>query len=112
MSGPGDDRREHGVAVGATPSMASARDTARVLGGVLTPMLAQGVIARRPRLTARAERHRLDDGAVTVLQEMRGRYGSGPLRLRIPGRSVALLRPTHGAPGSAAPNPPLHRSPP
>lgn len=73
------------------PSVASARDTARVVGGVLTPMLAQGVIARRPRLTARAERHRLDDGAVTVLQEMRGRYGTGPLRLRIPGRSVALL---------------------
>lgn len=80
-----------GAAAGSAPARASARDTAHVLGGVLGPMLAQGVIARRPRMTALAQRWHLDDRADAILQRMRARYGDGPLRLRIPGRSVALL---------------------
>ena len=54
-------------------------------------MLLQGVIARRPRPVAPAGRLDLDGRAVRLLQRMRERYGSGPLRLRIPGRSVALV---------------------
>ncbi|MDN5750769.1 MAG: cytochrome P450 [Pseudonocardia sp.] len=75
----------------SAPSRASALDTARVLAGVLGPMLAQGVIARRPRMVAQAGRFGLDDRAVEILQRMRERYGPGPLRLRIPGRSVAVV---------------------
>ncbi|MCX6464169.1 MAG: cytochrome P450 [Pseudonocardiales bacterium] len=82
---------EGAAAGGHAPARASARDTARVLGGVLGPMLAQGVIARRPRMTALAQRRHLDDRADAILRRMRERYGAGPLRLRVPGRSVALL---------------------
>jgi cytochrome P450 len=70
---------------------AGVADTARILGGALGPILLQGVIARRPRAVAVADRLDLDGRAVALLQRMRDRYGTGPLRLRIPGRSVALL---------------------
>lgn len=70
---------------------ASAADTAAIVAGALGPILLQGVIARRPRAVALAGRLDLDGRAVRLLQRMRERYGSGPLRLRIPGRSVALV---------------------
>lgn len=77
--------------MGDAPATASVADTARVLGGVLAPILAQGVIVRRPRAVAAAGRLHLDDRAVAILRRMRERYGRGPLRLRVPGRSVALV---------------------
>ncbi len=80
--GPG---RLHGLAT------AGAADTARILAGALGPIVAQGVITRRPRVVALAGRLGLDDRAVRLLRRMREQYGSGPLRLRIPGRSVALV---------------------
>ena len=57
---------------------------------VLAPIVAQGVM-RRPRMVALADRLEVDHRAGRVLARLRGRYGPGPLRLRVPGRSVALV---------------------
>ncbi len=70
---------------------ASVVDTVRAAAQVVIPIAAQGVIARRPRVVALAERLQADDRAVRLLQRLRARYGSGPLLLRVPGRSVALV---------------------
>lgn len=72
-------------------STASVADSARIAGLVLGPALAQGVIRRRPSVTAYAARHELDARAADVLREMRRRYGSQPLRLRVPGRDFAVV---------------------
>ncbi|CAM01397.1 cytochrome P450 [Saccharopolyspora erythraea NRRL 2338] len=75
---------------------ASPTDTARVAAQVVLPALATGVISRRPRVMALAERLRADRRAVGLLRELRSRYGAGPLRLRVPGRDVVLvLSPEH-----------------
>jgi cytochrome P450 len=74
---------------------ASAFDTARVLGRVVVPLLARGVIVRRPAAVGLAERTDADSRAVELLQELRRTYGRGPLRLRLPRRMVVLLSPEH-----------------
>jgi len=58
---------------------------------VVLPLATRGVILRRPPVVALAERLDLDRRAVHLLQRLRARYGPGPLRLRVPGRSVALV---------------------
>lgn len=68
----------------------SVSDTALVAGMVFLPPLAQGVIIRRPRVVGLAERLDADRRAGAVLRMIRRRYGSGPLRLRIPRRNFAL----------------------
>ncbi|MFL5612858.1 MAG: cytochrome P450 [Gemmatimonadaceae bacterium] len=45
------------------------------------PTVAKGVIIRRPRIVAIAERLQLDRKAVRCLQRLRRRYGDGPLLL-------------------------------
>lgn len=70
---------------------ASVLDTLRVGVGVLGPIVAKGVILRRPAVVALAARLDQDRRAVGVLEGMRARYGPGPLRLRVPGRSVAVV---------------------
>jgi cytochrome P450 len=70
---------------------ASAADTARVLSTVLSPIIAQGPILRRPRMVALAERLDADRRAGRLLRGLRGKYGPDPLRLRVPGRSMALV---------------------
>jgi hypothetical protein len=70
---------------------ASTLDTARVIMTVVLPLATRGVILRRPPVVALAERLDLDRRAVHLLQRLRARYGPGPLRLRVPGRSVALV---------------------
>lgn len=67
------------------------RDTAKVALAVVAPMLAQGVIRRRPRMVRLAQRLDLDRRSGELMRRLRGRYGDGPLRLAIPGRSVALV---------------------
>jgi cytochrome P450 len=74
---------------------ASAVDTARVLGRVVVPLLARGVIVRRRAAVGWAERADADARAVELLQELRRTYGRGPLRLRLPRRMVVLLSPEH-----------------
>jgi cytochrome P450 len=73
------------------PRIASAVDTARVLGVAVGPIVAQGVIARRRRMVALAGKFDTDRRGVRLLQEIRDRYGAGPVPLRLPGRSVALV---------------------
>ncbi|HEX8485869.1 cytochrome P450 [Sphingomonas sp.] len=71
-------------------------DTCGVLAGVVAPNFAKGPIIRRPWMVALAERLDLDRRAVRRLQRLRARHGSGPLMLRLPGRSQAvLLDPAH-----------------
>jgi cytochrome P450 len=70
---------------------ASVRDTLAVATEVFLPTLAQGVILRRPKVVAMAERLQLDGKAVRCLQRLRHRYGDGPLMLRMPGRSQAIV---------------------
>ncbi|GIG28206.1 cytochrome P450 [Cellulomonas marina] len=71
-------------------------ETLQVLGGLVVPLLARGVIVRRPAAEALAERFDADARAVRLLQRLRHRHGEGPLRLRLPGRRmVVLLAPQH-----------------
>jgi cytochrome P450 len=70
---------------------ASLLDTLRTTATALVPMLAQGVIARRPSMVALTGALGTDRKTVRMLQNLRKRYGPGPLRLRVPGRSVALV---------------------
>ncbi|MFD0578945.1 cytochrome P450 [Dactylosporangium darangshiense] len=66
-------------------------DTIRCAGGVIAPVLAQGVVRRRNRVVRLAQRLDADRRAARLLTRLRERYGAGPLRLRVPGRSVAVL---------------------
>lgn len=77
-------------AAGPLP-VASWADTWRVLAGAVMPIVAQGAILRRRRVVALAGRLRTDDRGVRILQRMRERYGPGPLRVRVPGRSIAVV---------------------
>ncbi|MFI6514715.1 cytochrome P450 [Spirillospora sp. NPDC050679] len=70
---------------------ASVLDTLRVGGLVLVPAIARGVLARRPKVVALAEAVDADRHAGRLLQRLRARYGPGPLRLAVPGRSLAMV---------------------
>ncbi|ANN17005.1 cytochrome [Amycolatopsis orientalis] len=72
------------------PATASLQDTLRVAAQVVLPTLAGGVIKRRPLGLAAAQKLQLDRPAVRLLGRLRSRYGPGPLRLRVPGRSIDL----------------------
>ncbi|MFC1457963.1 cytochrome P450 [Microvirga arabica] len=92
-------------------SIASIKDTLAVLADVIVPTLGKGVLMRRPRVVALAERLNLDKRAVRRLQSLRRKYGDGPLLLPIPGRHQAvILSPEHvhwvlqGAPEPFAPS--------
>jgi len=70
---------------------ASVGDSLRTVATALAPVVARGVIMRRPRVEAILERLDADRRLVRTLQRLRERYGSGPLHLRVPGRSVVLV---------------------
>jgi len=72
-------------------SRAGVGETVRLAATALAPMLARGIIVRRPRLVRLADRLQVDDRAVRALQRSRRRHGPGPLWLRVPGRSLALV---------------------
>ncbi|HSU32256.1 MAG TPA: cytochrome P450 [Bryobacteraceae bacterium] len=81
---------------GALPSLTTvpqARflDTLAILFGVFLPTIAKGVIIRRPTMLAIADRLDLDRRAIRGMQRLRREYGSGPVLLRIPGRSLAVV---------------------
>ncbi|GAB3726350.1 cytochrome P450 [Amycolatopsis oliviviridis] len=78
------------MATTTEPAIASVRDTIRVALRVVLPTLAGGVIKRRPLGLAAAQKLQLDRPAVQLLRRLRTRYGAGPLRLRVPGRSIDL----------------------
>jgi cytochrome P450 len=70
---------------------ASLPDTLRVVRDVLAPMVAQGVIRRRPRAVRIATRLHADRRAVSRLRWIRDRYGDRPVLLRGPFRQVAVV---------------------
>jgi cytochrome P450 len=75
---------------------ATLGETLGALAEVIIPTVAKGVIIRRPNVVAMAERLDLDKRAVRRMQRLRNKYGTGPLLLRIPIRSQALiLAPEH-----------------
>ncbi|TCC64069.1 cytochrome P450 [Kribbella pittospori] len=78
----------HGMV--ALPS-ASVLDTGRALRDVLLPVVARGAILRRPEVSHLAERLRVDDRALRQVRRLRQRYGDGPVLLRLPGRTIALV---------------------
>jgi cytochrome P450 len=80
---------------GALPE-ASLRDRLGFVAKVTAPMLAKGPLIRRPRAVAVSERFDLDGRGVRELRRLRERYGDGPLIVRIPGRTHAvILSPAH-----------------
>ncbi|MZE79569.1 cytochrome P450, partial [Streptomyces sp. SID5475] len=80
-----------GPAVSAGPRKAGTAEQVRFATGVLLPLLSAGVIKRRPRVMALAERLQLDRGGVATMRLLRERHGAGPLLMRLAGRSVLLL---------------------
>jgi cytochrome P450 len=75
----------------AKMSQASVYDSLRVFQTVIVPTLAKGVIKRRPWIEAAAQHLGLDTDAVQLLQELRKKYGRGPLLLWLPFRSQVVL---------------------
>jgi cytochrome P450 len=84
---PGPNTARTGTPV---PS-ATLTDGLRALLRVTGPSIAQGVIARRPALVRLADRWEVDAGTVHEMQRLRRIYGRGPLRVRLPGRELALV---------------------
>ena len=75
---------------------ASILDTLAITAEVFLPTLAKGVIIRRPAMLRVAEYLDLDRRAVRRMQRVRNKYGAGPLLLRFPGRTLAIvLDPAH-----------------
>lgn len=70
---------------------ATVYDTILTALDIFLPTLAKGVIMRRRAVMSVAERLDIDARAVRRMQRLRRKYGSAPLRLRLMGRSVALL---------------------
>ncbi|MBP2352047.1 hypothetical protein JOF29_003130 [Kribbella aluminosa] len=58
---------------------------------MIGPVVAQGPILRRPRLGTLAERLHADDRALRRVRELRHKHGDGPVLLRLPGRTIALV---------------------
>jgi cytochrome P450 len=70
---------------------ASVLDTAGFASRVVLPTLAGGVIKRRPPVLKAAELTHADRGAIAEVRRLRARYLSQPVRLRVPGRSFAVV---------------------
>jgi cytochrome P450 len=73
------------------PRTASFLDTCAVFWDVFLPTIAKGVIIRRPQVLAMVQRLDLDKRAIRRMQRLQRKYGSEPLWLPLPGRSLALL---------------------
>jgi len=82
-----------------------------VIADVVAPLLARGVIVRRPRVVDALDRLDADRRAVRRLQRVRDEHGAGPALLAAPGRDVALVlaaedvrRVLEGSPAPFAPD--------
>jgi cytochrome P450 len=71
--------------------VASANETIQIGLRVVAPAVASGAVKRRRAPMALAERFQADRAAIRLLARLRDRHGPGPLRLRVPGRSVAVV---------------------
>lgn len=72
-------------------TQASLLDDGRILASVIAPTIAKGTIKRRPSVEALAQHHGLDTSALKLLQDLRRKYGSGPLLVSILFRSQVLV---------------------
>ena len=90
---------EQSVASSSLLPRATFADALGISAGVTIPTLAKGVIVRRPKMVALAERFELDQRAVRRMQRLRNKYGSGPLLMRNPtrprGHMAVVLSPEH-----------------
>ncbi|GAA4552334.1 cytochrome P450 [Amycolatopsis samaneae] len=73
------------------PVRASVADTVRIATEIGAPTIAIGVVKRRPAMMALAHRTHADRPAIRLMRKLRHKYGAGPLRLRVPGRSLSLV---------------------
>src|SRR3954451_3486191 len=76
---------------GATVTRLSPRETAGVVADVVAPLLARGVIVRRPPGVAALDRIDGDRRAEAGVERIRGAHGPGAVVLAIPGRDMALV---------------------
>ncbi|HEX8445448.1 MAG TPA: cytochrome P450 [Sphingomonas sp.] len=74
----------------ALPRM-TATETATVLLAVGGPLLAKGVIVRRPWVVRLLQATGAEQASVRRLQDLRRRYGEGPVLLRLPMRALAVI---------------------
>ncbi|WP_265522397.1 cytochrome P450 [Oerskovia flava] len=74
----------------STPARLTPTESVRLVTGVLLPLVAQGAIVRRPRVTAWAERRQVDRSGGSLLASLRGRYDGAPLELRLGPRSMVV----------------------
>jgi cytochrome P450 len=80
---------------GSVPT-ATVGETLAVIFELIVPTLSKGVILRRPKVVGLAESLDLDRRAIRRLQQLRNKYGDGPLMLKVPIRSQTLiLSPEH-----------------
>lgn len=73
------------------PPRASVPEALGIAVDVLLPLVARGLIARRPRVVDVAERFDADRRAVRRMPRVRDRHRPGPVVVRLPGRTVALI---------------------
>jgi len=88
---PGEDRRPGAIPRQSRLPKASAADSMKVGLGVFAPTAAMGPIIRRPKVVALAETLGFAANAIETLQQLRDKYGSGPLMLTMPLRNQAVL---------------------
>ena len=70
---------------------ASTRETLATMTDVVLPLVARGVIIRRPTVVGAVERLDLDRRAVRRVQKLQESHGPGPVRLELPGRTFAVV---------------------
>lgn len=76
---------------GSPVPAASVRETLATLVDVVLPLVARGVIIRRPAVVEAVERLDLDRRAVRRVQRLQEAHGPGPVRLEVPGRTYAVI---------------------
>jgi cytochrome P450 len=75
---------------------ATTTETLNLVTGVAGPVLAKGVIIRRPKVMAIAGKLDLGRRSVKIMQRLRNKYGTGPLLTSVLGRRHAvILSPEH-----------------
>lgn len=70
---------------------ATLSETLGIFMKVLSPNIAKGVIIRRPKIVGAAEHWELDSKSVKRIQALSEKYGQGPLLLKVPFKSMALV---------------------
>lgn len=79
------------------PSLAraSVAETFSVVGGATGPLLAKGVIVRRPKVVWALHETGAEMRGIRALQALRTRHGDGPVMLALPRRIALVLHPDH-----------------